>query len=94
VCIRCHIQRPKSHFTSKGELSAKGQREKKPTSKPDLSNTWKVIEDGLNHLAFADDSQIVEAHVYKHWVLHLDRHVPCTELDVYELEPATEALAA
>lgn len=38
-----------------------------PTVKPDLTNLAKSIEDGLNGVAFADDSQIVELTLRKHY---------------------------
>jgi Holliday junction resolvase RusA-like endonuclease len=37
------------------------------TQKPDLDNVVKAISDGLNRVAFADDSQIAEMIVQKRW---------------------------
>lgn len=42
------------------------------TSKPDLSNIIKSVEDALNGLAWVDDSQVVEIHAYKHPRTRLD----------------------
>lgn len=39
------------------------------TQKPDLDNIGKAICDGLNRIAFADDSQIAELTVRKVWGL-------------------------
>lgn len=39
----------------------------RPTKKPDLSNVIKAIEDGMNGIAFVDDSQIVRLSCSKHW---------------------------
>jgi Holliday junction resolvase RusA-like endonuclease len=35
--------------------------------KPDLDNIVKAISDGLNRVAFADDSQIAEMVIQKRW---------------------------
>lgn len=37
------------------------------TSKPDGSNVLKSIEDGLNGIVYADDSQIVKSTISKHY---------------------------
>lgn len=36
------------------------------TSKPDIDNVLKAVMDGLNAVAYDDDAQICEVHVYKH----------------------------
>ena len=38
-----------------------------PTKKPDADNIIKSIADALNGIAYADDSQIVQATVNKWW---------------------------
>lgn len=37
----------------------------RPTKKPDMDNIVKVIADSLNHIAYKDDTQIVDAQVRK-----------------------------
>ena len=37
----------------------------RPTKKPDADNVLKVVADSLNHIAYKDDSQIVDAYVRK-----------------------------
>ena len=37
------------------------------TSKPDVDNIGKIIMDSLNGVAYKDDKQVVELHVYKHF---------------------------
>ena len=50
------------------------------TSRPDIDNLAKAILDGLNGIAFTDDSQVVELHLYKLW------GEPRTEVIVFDLE--------
>jgi Holliday junction resolvase RusA-like endonuclease len=59
--------RPKTHYTSRGELSSAGRRAPHPTRKPDLDNIAKLLLDGLNKLAYNDDCQIVELSVVRRW---------------------------
>ena len=47
----------------------------------DLSNVLKAIEDALNGIAFHDDRQIAEVHVYR----YLDRERPRVEVLLQEL---------
>lgn len=36
------------------------------TSKPDIDNVLKALMDALNGIAYDDDAQVCEVHVYKH----------------------------
>lgn len=65
--IHIYLERPQSHFTSKGQLSSTGRRAPFPVRRPDLDNTAKLILDSLNGLAYRDDAQIVELHVRRLW---------------------------
>lgn len=47
----------------------------------DLDNCLKIVWDALNQIAFADDSQIAEAHAYKYY-----SDKPRMELSLYTLE--------
>jgi len=49
---------PKSWTKEKAKKALNGDI--LPTSKPDSSNYYKLIEDALNGILYADDSQIVE----------------------------------
>ena len=40
-----------------------------PTKKPDLDNVLKAVLDGLNGIAFVDDSQVVNVCMAKHYDL-------------------------
>lgn len=37
----------------------------RPTKKPDFDNVFKILCDALNGIAYADDAQIVDAHIIK-----------------------------
>ena len=63
MTIYIHQQIPKS--VSKRKQEQMLQRIIRPTKKPDCTNVIKAIEDGLNRIAYSDDSQIVELIVYK-----------------------------
>lgn len=39
----------------------------RPTKKPDWDNIGKIVGDALNKVAYPDDKQIVEAHIYKYF---------------------------
>lgn len=51
-----------------------------PTKRPDCSNLVKTIEDGLNGVAYEDDSQIVSLVVVKHWA-----DIPHAEVMIHEI---------
>jgi Holliday junction resolvase RusA-like endonuclease len=58
VTATFHVERPKSHFTSKGELRANAP--KVPTSRPDLDKYLRAILDSLTISGLIkDDSQVV-----------------------------------
>jgi len=54
---------PKSFSKKKREQALRGDI--MPTTKPDASNIAKCIEDGLNGLAYHDDSSIVDLRIVK-----------------------------
>ena len=59
ISIQCLFPRPKSHHrTGKYSNILKDTAPKLHTSRPDLDNIIKSITDGLNGIAFKDDSQI------------------------------------
>lgn len=68
---------PKSVSKKKREMMLNGQI--RPTSKIDLDNGIKSILDGLNKVAFEDDSQIVELKASKHYA-----ETPRAEVEIYE----------
>jgi Holliday junction resolvase RusA-like endonuclease len=62
-----YVARPKGHFTSRGGLSAKGQRESFPAKRPDVLKLARGVEDALTGVLYADDSQIVIERLEKRW---------------------------
>lgn len=67
VCLFIKIYRsiPKSFSKKKRQAIADGRL--LPTTKPDVSNIVKGIEDALNGVWYADDSQIVSLYAIKHY---------------------------
>lgn len=66
--VRLAVARPKGHYTTKGDLSAAGQRAPFPAAqKPDVDNALKLVMDALNKRAWRDDVQIISATVARRW---------------------------
>lgn len=65
--IEAVLHRPQTHWKKNGSLGIQGQRNPWPIRKPDLDNALKLCADAISGLAFRDDSQIVEARIWKRW---------------------------
>lgn len=52
---------------SKKRQAAALEGRERPTKKPDVDNIVKAIKDGLNGVAWRDDSQVVRLVADKHW---------------------------
>lgn len=63
LTIIAYLDIPKS--TSKKKREKMIRNEIRPTKKPDIDNIVKIILDGLNKLAYHDDTQVVELVVSK-----------------------------
>lgn len=59
--------RPSSHFRKDGTLSAEGERNLYPTTKPDRGKLLRTIEDALTGTLYQDDAQVVGGQVRKAW---------------------------
>lgn len=68
--------------TSKKRKQLMLERKILPDKKPDLSNMVKSIEDALNKIAYHDDSQIVESHLYKFYSEEPKAIVMISKIDV------------
>lgn len=64
VEIRFYLQVPRS-YSEKKKLNL--IRKERPTKRPDNDNLYKGVTDGLNEIAYLDDSQIVDTHIHKFW---------------------------
>lgn len=73
VSINAFFALSKADFNSKGEPNKKGtaklQNEIMPTKKPDCDNIAKAVLDGLNGIAFQDDSQVITLAITKNYSL-------------------------
>jgi Holliday junction resolvase RusA-like endonuclease len=61
------LDRPKAHYTTKGDLNTAGQRLPFPVKKPDADNVLKLVLDALNKKAWRDDAQVIDARIRKLW---------------------------
>ena len=59
---------PKSTSNKRAELMREGVI--RPIKKPDYDNIGKVVGDALNHIAYRDDSQIVDGRIVKFYGDH------------------------
>lgn len=56
-----------------------------PQKKPDSDNIAKVVLDSLNKVAFEDDKQVSDLHVFKRYA-----QKPCVMVVINEIEPKEE----
>lgn len=61
------LSRPAGHYTTRGALSADGQRHPLPVSKPDWDKLSRAAADAMTGVLVEDDSQIVATRVSKSW---------------------------
>jgi Holliday junction resolvase RusA-like endonuclease len=68
LSITLFVERPNSHFTSKGLLNTTGKRHPIPRNrKPDIDNALKLIMDALNGRAWKDDVQVAKVNMERRW---------------------------
>ena len=79
LTVRAYIPIPRSWSLRKTNLAVEGKL--RPTTKPDVDNIGKMISDALNHIAYRDDSQIVESRISKWYSTQ-----PRTEVTIEEVE--------
>lgn len=79
LSVRVYRGIPKSLSKSKREAAERG--ELRPTTKPDITNYLKIIEDALNKIAWRDDSEIVDITGSKYY-----SERPRIEIEVEEIK--------
>lgn len=84
VVCRFYRPRPKGHYKSNGELSKAGRESTAPTTKPDATKLFRCCEDALNKVIWADDAQIVDQHVTKHWGEPARLEIEIREIDTVD----------
>ena len=82
IFLRVMVYRHPPASWGKVRIAAALAGQIRPTTKPDLTNLVKGIEDALNGLVWTDDARIVEQHTGK-W--YADR--PRVEIEIKELAP-------
>jgi len=80
VTVTCCFPIPKS--TPKKHLQAMREGLIRHIKKPDGDNVGKAVLDGLNKVAFADDSQVAQFTVAKFYA-----DEPCVMVDVRQIHP-------
>ena len=79
IIINAFAGVPKSVSKKKSVAMVRGKI--KPTKKPDLDNIAKIIMDGLNGIAYTDDSQVVSMVVNKRYATEPYVEVVITEFN-------------
>ena len=62
--------------------TAADKKKLSPTKKPDIDNICKIVLDGLNGVAYADDKQVISLTANKYFALKGER----TEIRIYKEE--------
>ena len=70
VIVEILAKHPVPKSETKKNRIAMLSRKVLPTLKPDIDNIAKIILDGLNGVAFADDKQVVELKITKEYSTH------------------------
>lgn len=90
VCqIRLFLSVPHTWSRKKHQLAYDGKL--RPTGKPDLDNYIKILLDGMNGHAWADDAQIVQYSDAGKWYVHSEQESPHVEVSVWSLQEYVEA---
>jgi Holliday junction resolvase RusA-like endonuclease len=72
--------RGKTHYTSKGALTAAAKRTPYPTMAPDCGKLARAVEDAMAKVVYLNDAQIVDVRVRKAWGMSA-----CVRIRLYKL---------
>lgn len=62
------VERPSSHYNSKGELNKEGRSHPLPENrKPDVDNLLKLLMDAMNKRAYKDDVKVTTSTQKRRW---------------------------
>lgn len=79
ISITAYYKIPKSASKAKRHTMLNG--EILPQKKPDVDNVAKIVLDALNQVAYQDDKQVAELHVYRYY-----SDTPRVEIEIEEME--------
>ncbi len=80
--------RPRSHLLKNGKLAKNATSH--PFARGDLTNLCKGVEDSLNQIAYADDSQVVDLTMSKKWAD--DETKPGAYITICEMYPLPQVI--
>jgi Holliday junction resolvase RusA-like endonuclease len=83
LALLVHIFRPIPESWSKKDKAMARDGAILPTSRPDGDNYLKLVQDALNEVVYADDSQIIDARVIKRY-----DESPAMRIEIREFLPA------
>jgi Holliday junction resolvase RusA-like endonuclease len=81
ISLVVKVYKPTLKSFSKKKKAAAEAGQLRPTSKPDVSNYLKLIEDALTGVIWKDDSQIIDCSISKYY-----SETPRTEIQIKEMD--------
>jgi crossover junction endodeoxyribonuclease RusA len=96
ITVHFLLPRPKTHFgTGRNAQTLRPSAPEHPTGKPDVDKLVRALLDGLTHIAFRDDSQVVRVVAQKFYADYGIEEIaaspsPCTEVAIAYLAERKE----
>lgn len=81
ISLEVKVYKPTLKSFSKKKKAAAEAGQLRPTTKPDVSNYLKLIEDALTGVIWKDDSQIIDCSISKYY-----SETPRTEIQIKEMD--------